>query len=176
MATITFNDTQRDSDRMGENNDCSVKAVAISTQIGYEKAHAFLAQLGRKPRKGFVPDFDGTRWRGYLNVPVGSEGYVTGLHRIGFKAESIDCWSGKTLGTTAKHLKNGRYMVQVKGHVAAVVDGKVEDWTGDSSRRKVINVWRVVPTDTQKSDKPLRKMRHRKAKRLGLDPKTHQPI
>lgn len=171
--TITFDDVWAAGRKRNEENDCTVRAVALATGIGYDKAHTHLASLGRKPRKGFVHDFDGTLWRNYREVPKGREGYITGMHRIGFKAITVKTYEGKTLGKVSRHLGKGNFIVQSTGHASAVIDGKLIDWASDSSRLRVKQVWKIEPIETPKS-KPegFRKLRHRKAKREGLDPKT----
>lgn len=175
--TIIFEMLEASSRMHGEKNDCTVKAVAVATGIGYKQAHAHLASLGRKPQRGFVHDFDGTLWRSYRDVPKGSEGYITGMHRIGFKATEVKVYEGKTLGKVSRHLGKGNFIIRSNGHASAVVDGKLIDWASDTNRTRVKQVWRIEPIETPKVvPEKFRKLRHRKAKRDGLDPKTGLPL
>ena len=47
-----FKKMSKASDKWGESNDCTVKAVAIATGVNYETAHGKCALRGRSYRKG----------------------------------------------------------------------------------------------------------------------------
>jgi len=168
---ITFNDCAVISSRLGENNDCTVKAVAIACQVPYEEAHEYLRSIGRKWGRGH-------RWQ------INGHGYAERLDKLGIEGEEIEVKS-KTVKTLARELTKGNYMVKVKGHVLAIVDGKVEDWTAGRQHR-VLKVMKIKnPRTLQKVEdvvispsapKGFRKLRHKKAARLGLDPKTGLPL
>lgn len=175
---ITFDLVQRESDTIGERNDCTVKAVAIACQIPYKEAHQYLRNLGRKRGCGW---YESDHWRGMRHI----SGYVDNLHKIGVEHEQIEVRS-KTVSQIVNELKSGHYMVKVRGHILALVDGKVEDWTA-GRRHRVQKVYKIKnPRTLQKVEEPVvispnapagfRKLRHKKAKRLGLDPKTGLPL
>lgn len=71
--TETFRAAQRKSNEHKERADCSVKAVAIACGTTYEKAHAALAKLGRKPRRGAKTDM--------ILKAVNEFGYKTVTHK-----------------------------------------------------------------------------------------------
>ena len=50
-----FRAVEKSSNRWGETNDCTVKAVAIAAGVSYETAHAACALHGRNHRKGMSP-------------------------------------------------------------------------------------------------------------------------
>jgi len=169
---ITFNDCAVISHRLGENNDCTVKAVAIACQVTYDEAHGYLKSLGRKWGRGH-------HWAG------NGHGYTERLDKLGIEGEEIE-FKSKTVKTLARELTKGHYMVKVRGHVLAIIDGKVEDWTAGRQHR-VLKVMKIKnPRNLQKIEEPVvisptapkgfRKLRHKKAARLGLDPKTGLPL
>ena len=45
--SITYKSCEPVSDRFRENNDCTVKAIAIATNTPYIKAHDVMGKLGR---------------------------------------------------------------------------------------------------------------------------------
>lgn len=174
---ITFQDVNQISDKYGEGNDCTVKAVAIACQIPYEEAHQYLSKLGRRKGRGW---YHATHIRGNKLV----RGYIDNLEKIGVAYTPVKV-NSRTVSQVERELKDGHYIVQVSGHALAVVNGKVEDWTS-GRKHHVKQVWRIENPRVQKVEEPLvispvapkgfRKLRHKKAARLGLDPKTGLPL
>ena len=175
---ITFQEVQRESQAIGERNDCTVKAVSIACQIPYHEAHRYLSKLGRRKGRGWFPNDHNRKGR---NV----SGYIDNLDSLGFEHEKISVAS-RTVSQIERELRSGHYMVHVSGHVLALVDGKVQDWT-EGRRHRVKSVYKIKnPRKLQKVEEPLvispvapkgfRKLRHKKAARLGLDPKTGLPL
>lgn len=113
-----------------ENNDCAVKAVAIATGVGYEKAHAVFAKLGRKPRHG-------VSWGQIVKAIEECTGRGVSYDQI-FKPNGSR-YTGKTIG---KALPKGRYILIFRAHAAAMVDGVIEDWT-DGRKKHILGYWKV---------------------------------
>jgi hypothetical protein len=173
---ITFQDVKQISDKYGEGNDCTVKAVAIACQIPYEEAHQYLSKLGRRKGRGW---YHATHIRGNKLV----RGYIDNLEKIGIEYVPVD-FNSRTVSQLGREFCRGNYIVQVSGHALALVDGKVEDWTA-GRKHHVKQVWRIENPRVHKVDdvvispvapKGFRKLRHKKAARLGLDPKTGLPL
>lgn len=173
---ITFQDVAQVSDKYGEGNDCTVKAVAIACQIPYEEAHEYLASLGRRKGRGW---YHASHVRGRRLI----SGYIDNLKRLGFKHVPVE-FQSRTVSQIERELKDGHYIVQVNGHALALVNGKVEDWSA-GRKHHVKQVWRIENPRVHKVEdvvisptapKGFRKLRHKKAKRLGLDPKTGLPL
>jgi len=174
---ITFDLVQRESVALAERNDCTVKAVSIACQIPYSEAHTYLGRLGRRRGCGW---YEMDHWRGMRHV----SGYVDNLHKLGIEYEKVEVRS-KTVSQIVRELTSGHYLVKVRGHVLALVDGKVEDWT-EGRRHHVKSVYKIKNPRLQKVEEPVvisptapkgfRKLRHKKAARLGLDPKTGLPL
>lgn len=121
---------------IGETNDCSVKAVSILCDVPYHVAHKALKLQGRVNRRG-VNEFS-------IRFAIQS---------LGFEIENI-IHNARTMTTIDRDplLQKGYYGVLVKGHIASVVNGKVEDWT-EGRRHKVQKVFKVTPIATRKDRK-----------------------
>lgn len=126
---ITFESCLPVTKAFNETNDCTVKAVAIAGDMPYIKAHQILAECGRKHRKGHT----------YTK-------YVPALKDAGYNVKQLHDTGAKTVSTLHKYLEpNKRYLVRVRGHVLAYVNGSVEDWT-EGRRHRVLMVWEVTAT------------------------------
>jgi hypothetical protein len=105
-----------------ESRDCTVRALAacyvslydVRPSFAYAWAHRRLALAGRKPGRGF---------RGDLRAAYRAAG-VTLTQLAESRAAGI-----KTVLTAARKLTNGTYLLDTSGHVAALVDGLVCDWS-----------------------------------------------
>jgi hypothetical protein len=67
-------------------------------------------------------------------------GFMT-TNRYSYRDEGAE---GFTLKTVAKRYPRGTFYVHVRGHILALVDGEILDWTAGSSR-KVLAVNEVSP-------------------------------
>lgn len=113
-----------------ERLDCSVIAIALATGVGYEKAHKALAHMGRKPR--------------HKTPRIYSSGAIANL---GFKFDietprkpSGSKYTPITIGEYVSSKK--KYIAFCRGHMFAIVNGKVEDWT-DGRRHRITELWVV---------------------------------
>lgn len=107
-----------------ERNDCSVRAIAAVTNNDYELAHNTLRMFGRKKNKRT------TRDAMFLSIKL-----------LGFSCREVN-FEGKTVRTVQRELTNGKYLVFVRAHVLAVVDGEAIDWASGRLHR-VLNVYRI---------------------------------
>ena len=107
---------------------CAVLATAVVCDLSFGKALSFSKKVGRQHRKGSSLQMIRTMLS--LNNKILTE-LPADIH-------------GKTLKTVGRNASatTGRYLYLVKGHIAAVRDGILEDWSTDSSRR-VLAVWQV---------------------------------
>lgn len=135
MPTITkpnwtqeFIDIQAVSNSIGEKNDCGVVAVALVTGCGYNEAHRQLKLEGRR-RHGCSK-----RWM-----------YDAVLKRIGYEREDVtDYWKrrAKTIISFGRVVDRHSYMVHISGHVLAVTNGQVHDWT-KGRRHRIQKVYKI---------------------------------
>ena len=116
----------------GEHRDCTVKALTAATGLPYDECHAALAKTGRKNRKG-------CHW--YVQGPKAAES-------LGFNMRRMDRseYRAKTMITAGRDraLRSGHFVIQVSRHVAAVVDGKIIDWS-EGTRRRVEDIYECTP-------------------------------
>lgn len=109
-----------------ETNCCTVIAVATVLNQSFGKARYKLQKAGRQKRKGT-----------YAHV------YHAVIKRSGYNLEWVEGFEGHHVHTMGNKLGKGTYLVQVRGHVLAVVDGVVNDWSKDRALR-VRTVYKVT--------------------------------
>lgn len=123
MDKTFYQKLRESSGQMRENNDCAVVATAVVTQSDYASAHALLKKFGREDRKGTI--FHSTT--------------KVAIESIGFKLELVSPLkadgSRYTPKTIAKVCNDGFYLCRVKGHIFAVANGQVMDWTEGRAHR-----------------------------------------
>lgn len=130
MAKITYKTCLSSSEAKNERNDCAVKAVAIATGVGYEKAHSVFAKLGRRNGRG-------VSWEQMVKAIKQCTGHDINYDQI-FKPNG-QRYTGRTIGQA---LPSGKYILIFKGHVAALVDGVIEDWT-EARCKRILGYWKI---------------------------------
>lgn len=119
--------------KVGENNDCAVRAVVNVTGIEYDTIHAAFKGNGRKDNAGtnhivlfktmkdlgmsYVGSFGKTKPARFAEMISGTFYDVTKDHIN----QSL------TLGNLVKALPFGKFVVCISGHALALVDGKIID-------------------------------------------------
>lgn len=131
MNKTDYQKLRDSSGQMKENKDCAVVAAAIVTQSDYASAHELLKKFGRKDRKGTV--FHTT------TKPA--------IESLGFRLELVNNLqpngSRYTPKTVAKACQEGYYLCRIKGHIFAVVDGQVMDWT-EGRKHRINFIYKVL--------------------------------
>lgn len=132
-----------ESEARNERADCTVKAVALVTGLTYSECHEALADVGRKNRQGLPYHFTRKAIQG-LGFDV--KDYYPASHSVSSdEREGVIPVRIKTATTAERYLpSNGRFLLGMNGHIAAVVDGKLEDWTA-GRRHPLIRLSEVVP-------------------------------
>lgn len=126
-----YKQVKAQSKKMREYNDCTVVATSIAARIPYNKAHDMLRLRGRKDRRG-------------TNMMV----MLDAVADAGCTIERITCpiqpngsrYTAKTIG---KAFPKGYFIIEYRGHVAAMINGEVQDWT-DNRNHRVQNVFRIT--------------------------------
>lgn len=127
-----------DGDSFNERNDCTVIATSITCDIPYQEAHKICKAAGRKNRgklntqAKLIPELEN---RGY-NVTAIPTAYLFQENGCRY-----------TMSTIGKEFSHGKYIVRIKGHVAALVDGKILDWTA-GRRHRVLAMWQIIKTNS----------------------------
>lgn len=129
-----FEELQEVSKSIEETKDCAVKAVAAVTGLAYLVVHSAMCRHGRRP-KSCTPN--------RITYEV--------LKHLGFKNKDVTrYYKSKTVRTLEREMKHrrGTYLVWTKGHILAVVKGKVCDWTEGRLHRviRIERVWRLRGT------------------------------
>ena len=144
-----FTDFYRDSLDAQEHNDCSVKAIALVTGRTYTEVRAALKAAGRKDRSG-TPQ--------HLSIKVLQDfGYTVRNWSFGERITIMNTYPGADTtacnrSITTHHWRRfpkswaphweKKLIVITSGHMLAVVDGVVKDWTINRSLR-VLQIWEV---------------------------------
>lgn len=106
---------------------CSVIALAVCCNLKFGKARKAMERGGRSTGRG-------------VNMTM----IRNGLAEFGFEGKALWEFKSCTMSTVARQLDSSKtYMVFVNGHVAAVKDGIVQDWT-EGRRHKVKCIWEIV--------------------------------
>jgi hypothetical protein len=135
MKLFLHDGGQSDTIYAGEENTCTVRALAITANISYEDAYDIMQEAGRRPN-------------GRIFMGMG----LSKFQECGGHYECVYCrgiFSPRiTLRKMLPQLEEGNYIVRVRRHVFAVVDGLVYDTELLPARNSIIEtVWKVVPVD-----------------------------
>ena len=104
-----------------------MRAVNIAFDIPYEEAYKVLADAGRKPKKGFV-----------THNLLGKNGFSLN----GYKVEWSLFDKNPTLRAFLEAHPVGRFVLTIRKHAFAVIDGKVHDLF-IKPKAKIINVFEL---------------------------------
>lgn len=134
-ANPLFVTMDRVSKTFGENNDCTVKALAVAARIPYEEAHADLSSKGRRNRRGFYTHYiiQSLIARGFEIRRINIAEYMSVFYPKGHKYQSITMLH---FDKFRRAFGNSRFIVQSRGHVATY-DGNngLVDWSVGRSQR-----------------------------------------
>lgn len=133
MTRDEHNATVWDASRsMGEQRDCTIKALAIATGLHYDDVHAAAAKQGRKRGKGMK-----------------RHQTIATAKALGFALEHVTDYRAKTARTIErdKCLQSGAFIIGMTRHLAAMVDGKLIDWSQNGLKR-INGVYSVTPITT----------------------------
>lgn len=95
-----------------EHNDCGVRAVAAACNVSYDKAYKAMSKAGRRPKGLSYPDQ-----------------IFSAIEALGKETLELVDLGGVTVRQLPKHLTRGNYLVAVRRHFLAIVDGEVIDWS-----------------------------------------------
>lgn len=130
-----FDQMHNTSWKLGEHNDCSVKAVAIVCSVEYSVAHAMLKKHGRVDGKG--------AWPNQIRAAI---------NELGFKLVSVSIsdiikqypGAHKNLKSVTTHHPErfakvwsgmGNCIIYSYAHVSAFKDGQLHDWAVGKAMR-----------------------------------------
>jgi hypothetical protein len=128
---------------INEANDCTVRALANAAGLPYKLAHKIMARAGRENGKGLFfkqwhPVY--TRLGFKLQAVYGT---TKGARYIKQEIKTVPALAGITLENLLPSLKTGRYIVKQRGHVFALVDGKILDYGVNMAGTKIQAVYKL---------------------------------
>ncbi len=150
MTTKLFQKVLKRSRKWGESNDCTVKALAIATDIPYEQAHGLLALRGRSYQKGTEMSnvWSAMRELGWEKTTIVDRPMVERHERwsqMDFKMTTCDAvkkmrkhklFNAKTIKSLKDYLPSrGIFLVETSSHVLCVRAGAIHDWTTNRQHR-----------------------------------------
>jgi hypothetical protein len=114
------------SKRSKQRNDCVVRAIAVCRDMAYDEAYDLVAGLGRKSGRSTPKKI----WQKYCNDHAEKHSFpaVAGESRM-------------NLENFAKSHRKGKWLVQMAGHVVAVIDGNVYDDSRPNYNMCVYAAW-----------------------------------
>lgn len=115
---------------LDEENDCTVCALAGATDMPYAEAHRILKDAGRR---------DGRRFKFLLYMSCQGPSPEIG----GWTFTQLRDVPYITINRFLKDFPKGRFIVRRRGHVCAVIDGKVVSEPYPRLRCKVTRIWWV---------------------------------
>lgn len=129
----------------GEKNDCPVVALSIACDLTYDAANKLMADQGRKPGK----------CAGGICAAITHAGFTTNTciasDFIAQYPKAHQILKGVTTHHPDRFKKvwaNGKtYLFYTRGHVLAVKNGIVHDWTRGRAKR-VLQIFEVVKQQT----------------------------
>lgn len=111
-----------------ERNDCTVRALAISTEKPYWEAYTVLQNFGRKPNKG-------TNIRKF---------FKNNKIVLGFWFKKLKFRKQITLNKFVKKYPVGTYYVRISRHVFVVKDGISIDMVKPKTYCRITDAWEVT--------------------------------
>ncbi len=135
LSRTTYKKCMEESAKRNEDNDCSVKAVAIAGRVTYDLAHKTLEMYGRRHRKGASV---GAIAAAFMSIQAS----MIEIDRD----KLIKRNGGRTLtvNNIVQHLsKSKNYVLYIAGHILAVKNGQVQDWT-EGRRHHVTSIYEIV--------------------------------
>lgn len=131
MKRYTSHKKSRMRKQLNETNDCAVIALAIVMRTTYKVTHAICASVGRAVRGS-------TRTRQTFAA----------MDAAGFNVDKVKnnrqkTGSKYTPKTIGEKCKRGYYLCFCNGHVFAVVNGSVEDWT-NGRQHHINDIYKVT--------------------------------
>lgn len=127
---------------VGEVDDCTVRALANATDLPYDECHELMQSYGRVNGETMC---SAKMMKAYQSVGLKFVAAFGSTKSAMYNAAVFNCkrLPGRTLAKLLPELHTGRYIVEIRGHVFAVVDGDVIDYGNISVAVSVAGLWKV---------------------------------
>lgn len=85
-----------------------------------------------------------TELTGKIPGEISWEEYLDAMKEVGYTLKEVDGWYNKSMKRFAESYPKGRFLVSTRSgnHAAAIVDGKIKDWTKER-RTRIYRVWKM---------------------------------
>ena len=117
--------------REGENNDCTVRALALACNFTYAQAHSVMARAGRKSKRG---------WWVHTAFFVKSKPWkhktVRGVAMV--KHTRYTRKAKLTIGRFLDKHRTGRFVISTARHAIAVIDGACHDTSDHLCKERLL--------------------------------------
>lgn len=152
-----FIELRKTATTVGEDNskDCAVKALALVANVEYAVAHKTLKDCGRKDNQGThvhviakAAALLGKRMRrwSYIEMREVMASYPgADQHKVAMGATYITTHHPQRFKKQWAHKVKNPLLIRTSAHIAAVIDGRVIDWTDGRSLR-AIEIYEVLPS------------------------------
>lgn len=128
-----------------DSNNCVVRAFCNVTGMFFTEAYEMFKRAGRKDHEGTHSRVFGPIYKEHGLIPKAAFG--TTQEAYGYQNTfKIPRLSGITLGNLLRSgvLNEGKFVVAVRGHVFAVIDGEIIDTGDNPSGKSVVCVFEYV--------------------------------
>lgn len=114
-----------------ERNDCTVRALALSTNTPYRMAYMMLCQAGRKRNRGFRID---------KFLKNSSFYFGHSFFKLKFRKPI-------TIRKFVEKYPKGIFYAKIRGHVFTIKDGTIFDMLEPKPGQRIVKAWRVEPVN-----------------------------
>lgn len=156
---------------------CGIYALATATNTDYTVCAELLYSLGKTTNAGTPFHTIWIKAAAMLGYQTREMAYGKGKYKTGDYADLIGSHWKTIAAKLAKRDPEGIYAVITQGsicHVATCKGGEIQDWNKDGGHR-VNWIFKLVKASdpmVASLPKPKRKLRHKTAAKLGINPKT----
>lgn len=138
---MNYPNTRKQADMFGDVNACSMIAISLTTNTPYHEVRARCVEAG-------LWDANRGRWTKRTSRSQNSWHSMLKLFpEVGFDSRVLRPTRGRSrvsFKTIGRMYPKGNYIIRSRGHAAALIDGKVEDWS-EGHRHMTIEVFPVTP-------------------------------
>lgn len=137
----------------GEEKDCTVRALAKAGNMSYEQAHTIMAEEGRKTGRGasMIGGILNAAMKKlltykYIELPKHERVYngAPGFVGINNRPILVHRNVGPNIKQFVERYPRGRYILRIKKHVFAVIDGVMYDKYKQHGGAEVKAVWEII--------------------------------
>ena len=128
-----YKQLDKQANKKRDDNYCTVIATSTVCEMSYNRAYKKLQRVGRKHRRG--------TWMLYEVI-----------RRQGYDMQEVANTKSMTVSKFAELYPRGTYLLHVRAHVVAVVDGVINDHTSEEvlkrkSKRRIKNCHKIIKQD-----------------------------